>query len=58
MPWTNLGLWRSTDEGDHWQFIYDAGEIKGMFIDNQDNGRLYIATENEIVDLYQWHSIY
>ena len=46
---TNFGLWRSTDAGDHWQFVYNGGAIKGMFIDNHDNGRVYIATADHIL---------
>jgi hypothetical protein len=46
---TSLGLWRSTDAADHWSFVYNGGETKGMFIDNQDNGRLYVATASAIV---------
>lgn len=46
---TDHGLWRSTDAGQNWAFIYGGGTIKGMFIDNQDNGRLYIATEASIL---------
>ncbi len=49
---SNLGLWRSTDAGDHWDFVYNGGNITGMFIDNHDityNKVVYIATENEIL---------
>ncbi|MFT4928096.1 MAG: hypothetical protein ACI8WB_004211, partial [Phenylobacterium sp.] len=46
---TNLGLWRSTDEGDHWRFVYNGGGIKGLFIDNYESGKVYIATEDQIL---------
>ncbi len=46
---TNLGLWRSTDDGSNWSFVYSGGEIKGMFIDEHDSGKVYIATENEVL---------
>lgn len=46
---TNLGLWRSADSGNNWTFVYNGGEIKGMFIDNNANGTVYIATEDHIL---------
>ena len=46
---TTHGLWRSVDAGDRWQFVYDGGDIKGMFIDNQDDGKIYLATAKQIV---------
>ncbi|MFT4928066.1 MAG: hypothetical protein ACI8WB_004181 [Phenylobacterium sp.] len=46
---TNLGLWRSADAGNNWQFVYDGGEIKGMFIDSFDGGKVYIATQERIL---------
>ncbi len=46
---TNLGLWQSTDAGEHWSFVYNGGAIKGMFIDNEDNGRLYVATSSAVM---------
>ncbi|MCJ8273139.1 MAG: hypothetical protein MJK04_27525, partial [Psychrosphaera sp.] len=46
---TDLGLWRSTDAGDNWQFVYDGGAVKGMFIDNHNAQKIYIATQDEIL---------
>ncbi|MFT4928101.1 MAG: hypothetical protein ACI8WB_004216 [Phenylobacterium sp.] len=46
---TSLGLWRSADEGDHWSFVYNGGGIKGLFIDNYESGKVYIATEDHIL---------
>ncbi len=46
---TNMGLWRSTDDGSNWRFVYNGGEIKGMFIDEHDSGKVYIATEDKIL---------
>ncbi len=46
---TDLGLWRSTDAGDNWQFVYNGGAVIGMFIDNHNAQRIYIATQDNIL---------